>query len=145
MLSRSVTASPAVTAESCWSMPVLRSEKSSRRKGIVAPVQRERIARTRRDQLTLFGYLNAGKRSLDLVGCGRAPPRQLAGADIIVVAATRSQAAELGIDPQQLLAGLCPGPSSSPSPTSAGPVRMPTGAAERVHLAGVVWPDRFPR
>ncbi|MDT5277933.1 MAG: hypothetical protein QOG95_4865, partial [Mycobacterium sp.] len=46
----------------------------------------------------LFGYLNAGKRSVtssavDLRG-------ELAGADIIVVTATRSQASQLGIDPQ---------------------------------------------
>lgn len=50
----------------------------------------------------LFGYLAAGKRSL-------VPPSEdryhdeLAAADVVVVTATRSQAAKLGIDPQQLL------------------------------------------
>jgi crotonobetainyl-CoA:carnitine CoA-transferase CaiB-like acyl-CoA transferase len=50
----------------------------------------------------LFGYLNAGKRSLTWPAADLSS--ELAGADIIVVTATRSQAAELGIDPQQLLA-----------------------------------------
>ena len=56
----------------------------------------------------LFGYLNAGKRSLTWPAAG---PRsdegfhvQLAGADIVVVSATRAQASALGIDPQRLLA-----------------------------------------
>ncbi|HYY01986.1 MAG TPA: CoA transferase [Mycobacterium sp.] len=50
----------------------------------------------------LFGYLNAGKRS---VTSSAADVRsELAGADIIVVTASRSQAAQLGIDPQQVLA-----------------------------------------
>ena len=50
----------------------------------------------------LFGYLNAGKRSLTWpVTDLRA---ELAGADIVVVTATRSRAAELGIDPRRLLA-----------------------------------------
>ena len=50
----------------------------------------------------LFGYLNAGKRSLTWPAADLSS--ELAGADIIVVTATRSQAAEMGIDPQQLLA-----------------------------------------
>ncbi|MFZ0714954.1 CoA transferase [Mycobacterium sp.] len=49
----------------------------------------------------LFGYLNAGKHS---VTSSAADLRsELAGADIIVVTATRSQAAQLGIDPNQVL------------------------------------------
>ncbi|MGO8966560.1 CaiB/BaiF CoA transferase family protein [Mycobacterium sp.] len=52
----------------------------------------------------LFGYLNAGKRSLTWSAADQRHRDELAGADIIVVAATRSQAAQLGIDPQQLLA-----------------------------------------
>ncbi|MGA8328041.1 MAG: CoA transferase, partial [Mycobacterium sp.] len=49
----------------------------------------------------LFGFLNAGKRSLTwpIADLGA----ELAGADVIVLTATRRQAAELGIDPQQLL------------------------------------------
>jgi crotonobetainyl-CoA:carnitine CoA-transferase CaiB-like acyl-CoA transferase len=50
----------------------------------------------------LFGFLNAGKRSLTWAGADLSA--ELAGADIIVVTATRSRAAELGLDPQQLLA-----------------------------------------
>jgi crotonobetainyl-CoA:carnitine CoA-transferase CaiB-like acyl-CoA transferase len=50
----------------------------------------------------LFGYLNAGKRSVTSSAVDLRS--ELAGADIIVVTATRSQAAQLGIDPQQLLA-----------------------------------------
>jgi len=50
----------------------------------------------------LFGYLNAGKRSLTWPAADLSS--EVAGADIIVVTATRSQAAEMGIDPQQLLA-----------------------------------------
>ena len=52
----------------------------------------------------LFGYLNAGKRSLTWPGVDLAA--ELAGADIIVVTATPSRAAEWGIDPQRLLAQL---------------------------------------
>jgi len=56
----------------------------------------------------LFGYLNAGKRGLTWSAAGpRADERlhdELAGADIVVLTATRPQAAALGIDPQQLLA-----------------------------------------
>ena len=56
----------------------------------------------------LFGYLNAGKRSLTWAAAGphsdgRAND-ELAGADIVVVTATRARASELGIDPQRLLA-----------------------------------------
>jgi crotonobetainyl-CoA:carnitine CoA-transferase CaiB-like acyl-CoA transferase len=50
----------------------------------------------------LFGYLNAGKRSLTWPAADLSS--ELAGADIIVVTATPSLAAELGIDPQRLLA-----------------------------------------
>ncbi|MGA8545178.1 MAG: CoA transferase, partial [Mycobacterium sp.] len=52
----------------------------------------------------LFGYLNAGKRSVISSGSGGRSHDELAGADIVVVTATRSRAAELGIDPQRLLA-----------------------------------------
>ena len=50
----------------------------------------------------LFSYLNAGKHSLTwpAVDLGA----ELAGADIIVVTATRSQAADWGIDPERLVA-----------------------------------------
>jgi crotonobetainyl-CoA:carnitine CoA-transferase CaiB-like acyl-CoA transferase len=50
----------------------------------------------------LFSYLNAGKRSIMWPGVDLAA--ECAGADIIVVTATRSQAARWGIDPQRLLA-----------------------------------------
>jgi crotonobetainyl-CoA:carnitine CoA-transferase CaiB-like acyl-CoA transferase len=55
----------------------------------------------------LFGYLNAGKRSLTwssgrLLSDERCRA-ELAAADIVVVTASRSQAADLGIDPQRLL------------------------------------------
>jgi crotonobetainyl-CoA:carnitine CoA-transferase CaiB-like acyl-CoA transferase len=51
----------------------------------------------------LFGFLSAGKRSLTVSG-DQHWRDELAGADIVVVTATRSQAAEWGIDPTQLLA-----------------------------------------
>jgi crotonobetainyl-CoA:carnitine CoA-transferase CaiB-like acyl-CoA transferase len=54
----------------------------------------------------LFGYLNAGKRSLTWSAADQRYRDELACADIIVVTATRSQAAQWGIDPQQLLAEL---------------------------------------
>jgi len=52
------------------------------------------------------GYLNAGKRSLTWSGSGSGERfrDELAGADIVVVTATRSQATGRGIDPQRLLA-----------------------------------------
>ena len=50
----------------------------------------------------LFGYLNAGKHSLTWSRVDL--DAELAGADIIVVTASRSQAAQWGIDPQRLLA-----------------------------------------
>jgi crotonobetainyl-CoA:carnitine CoA-transferase CaiB-like acyl-CoA transferase len=50
----------------------------------------------------LFGYLNAGKRSLTWSAADLGA--ELAGADIIVVTATRSRAAEWGVDPGRLLA-----------------------------------------
>ncbi|UMB71180.1 CaiB/BaiF CoA-transferase family protein [Mycobacterium paraterrae] len=49
----------------------------------------------------LFGYLNAGKRSLTWPSVDLAA--ELAGADIVVVTAAPSRAAEWGIDPQRLL------------------------------------------
>jgi crotonobetainyl-CoA:carnitine CoA-transferase CaiB-like acyl-CoA transferase len=56
----------------------------------------------------LFGYLNAGKRSLTWPATEPCSDEryqdELAGADIVVVTATRSQAARLGVDPQRLLA-----------------------------------------
>lgn len=50
----------------------------------------------------LFGFLNAGKRSLTWSGVDL--DAELAGADVMVVTGTRSQAAAWGIDPQRLLA-----------------------------------------
>jgi crotonobetainyl-CoA:carnitine CoA-transferase CaiB-like acyl-CoA transferase len=56
----------------------------------------------------LFGYLNAAKRGLTWSAAGpRADERlhdELAGADIVLVTATRAQAAALGIEPHRLLA-----------------------------------------
>ena len=56
----------------------------------------------------LFGYLTAGKRSLPWPATEPCSDEryqdELAGADIVVVTATRSQAARLGVDPQRLLA-----------------------------------------
>jgi crotonobetainyl-CoA:carnitine CoA-transferase CaiB-like acyl-CoA transferase len=56
----------------------------------------------------LFGYLNAGKRSLTWSSDGLSSDERcratLAAADIVVMTASRSQAAGLGIDPQRLLA-----------------------------------------
>ena len=56
----------------------------------------------------LFGYLNAGKRSLTWPATEPCSDEryqdELAGADIVVVTATRSQAPQLGVDPQRLLA-----------------------------------------
>ena len=46
----------------------------------------------------LFGYLNAGKRSVTSIS-----EELLTGADIVIVTATRSAATERGIDPQRLL------------------------------------------
>ncbi|HEX3545681.1 MAG TPA: CoA transferase, partial [Mycobacterium sp.] len=46
----------------------------------------------------LFSYLNAGKRSVTSLSGDL-----LAGADIVIVTATRSAAAERGVDPQRLL------------------------------------------
>jgi crotonobetainyl-CoA:carnitine CoA-transferase CaiB-like acyl-CoA transferase len=59
----------------------------------------------------LFGYLNAGKRSLTWSADGPVSDNryqaELAAADVVVVTANRSQAGELGIDPNRLLAD-CP-------------------------------------
>ncbi len=52
----------------------------------------------------LFSYLNAGKRSLTCSPDSDRFRAELAGADVVVVTAGRSQAAALGIDPQRLLA-----------------------------------------
>jgi crotonobetainyl-CoA:carnitine CoA-transferase CaiB-like acyl-CoA transferase len=56
----------------------------------------------------LFGYLNAGKRSLTWSADGPVSDGRyqadLAAADVVVVTANRPQAVELGIDPQRLLA-----------------------------------------
>ena len=46
----------------------------------------------------LFTYLNAGKRSVTSLS-----DELLVGADVVIVTATRSAAAERGIDPQRLL------------------------------------------
>jgi crotonobetainyl-CoA:carnitine CoA-transferase CaiB-like acyl-CoA transferase len=51
----------------------------------------------------LFGYLNAGKRSLTCAPDSDRYRAELAGADVVVVTANRSRAAELGVDPQALL------------------------------------------
>src|SRR5947209_7036799 len=50
----------------------------------------------------LFSYLNAGKRSIVWPDAGLSA--EIAGADIIVVTATRSRAAQWGIEPERLLA-----------------------------------------
>jgi crotonobetainyl-CoA:carnitine CoA-transferase CaiB-like acyl-CoA transferase len=52
----------------------------------------------------LFGYLNAGKRSLTWSASDERFRDEVAGADVVVVTAGQSQAAGLGIDPQRLLA-----------------------------------------
>lgn len=52
----------------------------------------------------LFSYLNAGKRSITTGVASERYDAELAAADVIVVTATRSQAAELGIEPERLLA-----------------------------------------
>jgi crotonobetainyl-CoA:carnitine CoA-transferase CaiB-like acyl-CoA transferase len=52
----------------------------------------------------LFHYLGAGKHSLTLVPSEKRYHAELSAADMIVVTATRSQAADLGVDPQRLLA-----------------------------------------
>ena len=52
----------------------------------------------------LFSYLNAGKRSVTASPADERYRAELAAADVVVVAATRSQAAGLGIDPRRLLA-----------------------------------------
>ncbi len=52
----------------------------------------------------LFSYLNAGKRSVTTTEAHRRIGAELAAADIVVVTATRAQAAKLNVDPQRLLA-----------------------------------------
>jgi crotonobetainyl-CoA:carnitine CoA-transferase CaiB-like acyl-CoA transferase len=51
-----------------------------------------------------FSYLNAGKRSLTVAPDSGRHRAELAAADVVVVTAGRSRAAELGVDPQRLLA-----------------------------------------
>ncbi|WP_118915502.1 CaiB/BaiF CoA-transferase family protein [Mycobacterium shigaense] len=50
-----------------------------------------------------YSYLNAGKQSITIAVDPERLSAELAGADVIVVTAGRSQAATLGIDPQRLL------------------------------------------
>jgi crotonobetainyl-CoA:carnitine CoA-transferase CaiB-like acyl-CoA transferase len=80
----------------------------------------------------LFGYLNAGKRSLTWPATEPCSDEryqdELAGADIVVVTATRSQAPQLGIDLRLRLDRS---------------VRRPR--RQRVHLAGLGGLNRFPR
>ena len=52
----------------------------------------------------LFSYLNAGKRSIAAAVTGERCSAELAAADVIVLTATRSQAANLGVVPERLLA-----------------------------------------
>lgn len=52
----------------------------------------------------LFGYLNAGKRSLTCAPGSERFRAELAGADVVVLTASRSRAAELAVDPKALLA-----------------------------------------
>jgi crotonobetainyl-CoA:carnitine CoA-transferase CaiB-like acyl-CoA transferase len=51
-----------------------------------------------------FSYLNAGKRSLTVTPDSGRHRSLLAGADVVVVTAGRSQAATLGVEPHRLLA-----------------------------------------
>ena len=51
----------------------------------------------------LFSYLNAGKRSISTAVTGERCRAELSAADVIVLTATRSQAADLGINLGQLL------------------------------------------
>ncbi len=55
----------------------------------------------------LFSYLNAGKRSITSAVADDRCGAELAAADVVVLTATRSQAALLGVDPDRLLAA-CP-------------------------------------
>lgn len=52
---------------------------------------------------SFFGYLSAGKRSLIIDDPARLHA-ELAAADVVIVTAGRSRAAELGVDPRRLLA-----------------------------------------
>jgi crotonobetainyl-CoA:carnitine CoA-transferase CaiB-like acyl-CoA transferase len=52
----------------------------------------------------LFSYLNAGKRSVTTAVDGERCTAELAAADVIILTATKSQAANLGVDPERLLA-----------------------------------------
>ncbi|EUA75214.1 coA-transferase III family protein [Mycobacterium xenopi 4042] len=91
----------------------------------------------------LFSYLNAGKRSLRTSPDSERCRAELAAADIVVVTATRSQAAQLGINPQQLLA-------DSPQVvvvtiSDFGWAALRRARRKRVHAAGLGWFDRFSR
>jgi crotonobetainyl-CoA:carnitine CoA-transferase CaiB-like acyl-CoA transferase len=52
----------------------------------------------------LFCYLNAGKSSLSVSPESQRMKADLAGADVVIVAVSPSRAADMGIDPQRLLA-----------------------------------------
>ncbi|WP_156685897.1 CaiB/BaiF CoA-transferase family protein [Mycobacterium sp. Marseille-P9652] len=52
----------------------------------------------------LYDYLNAGKRSLTVAGHSDRYRAELAAADVVIVAAGPLRAAELGVDPRELLA-----------------------------------------
>ena len=69
---------------------------------MAAALQRQRIGHPDGTDSPLFSYLNAGKRSITWPGADLSA--EIAGADIIVVTATRSQAAQWGIEPERLLA-----------------------------------------
>ncbi len=58
----------------------------------------------RGDAAPLFAFLNAGKQSMTFAPGSQRHRAELAAADVVVVTAGRSQAAALGVDPQQLLA-----------------------------------------
>ena len=51
-----------------------------------------------------YSYLNAGKRSMAIAGNPQRLSAELAGADVVVITASPSKAAALGVDPQRLLA-----------------------------------------
>jgi crotonobetainyl-CoA:carnitine CoA-transferase CaiB-like acyl-CoA transferase len=51
----------------------------------------------------LFGYLSAGKRSLTVPASDNAFTESLAGADVVILAASPADAERLGVDPERLL------------------------------------------
>ena len=94
--SRSAIVSRAPIAESCWPTRVPTSSRSNPRPG--DPLRRFTASGAvppDGGDSPLFAYLNAGKRSVT-----RLSDELLTGADIVVVTATRSAAAERGIDPR---------------------------------------------